>query len=96
MINPNIVETIAGTTIKLTWISSGTTASPIISTLIDKSETLVSSVTATSSGNGHYYALHLIPNSQAWYVNEWWAFVNPNTYASRQLLSATRLRVNSL
>lgn len=96
MINPKIVEVVAGSTVKLTWVSSGATASPIVSALIDKTDTAVSSVTATSSGNGHYYALHTMPDSSQWFVNRWFATVNANTYVSQQLVKAERLRVNSL
>jgi hypothetical protein len=93
---PNVVYVVAGTTLKLTWITSGATVSPLHSALIDKTESLVSSVAATSSGDGHYYALHTIPNSTAWYINEWFGFINPSTYVARQLVQAERLRVNSL
>lgn len=96
MLRPNIVEAIAGTTLKLTWVTSGATVLPITSVLIDKTEAVVSSTAGVSSGNGHYYALHLLPNSTQWYVNEWFGFVNPSTYVSRQLVHAERLRVNSL
>lgn len=84
----NIITKVAGTTIKPTWVSSGTTASPIISRLLDNSETLVSSCAGVSSGNGFYYATHLLPNTRAWYVNEWIAVVNANTYVGRQFYRA--------
>lgn len=96
MINPKVVEMVAGSTIKLTWVNSGVTPSSIQSRLIDGTETIVSTVAGTSSGNGFYYGLHTIPNSDAWYVNEWFAYIGTNTYVSRQLVHAHRLRVNSL
>lgn len=84
----NIIRKVAGTTLKATWVSSGATASPISSQLIDGNEQLVSSVTATSSLNGLYYALHSLPNTRAWYVNQWIAVINANTYVDRQFVKA--------
>lgn len=89
-----VIECVAGTTITLTWISSGSTASPISAALWSGSETLISSLTATASGNGHYYALMDVPTSGGNYVNEWFAIVGVNTYRSRQLLLSHRLEVD--
>ena len=85
------VECIAGTTIRTTWVSSGVTAAPICSALRSGSETLVHSAGAVDSGDGHYYALHPIPTSGGWYINEWVAQVGVNTYVNRQLVRAVRL-----
>jgi hypothetical protein len=84
MARQNIYEVIAGATIKLTWVNSGVTAAPICSTLRDKSDTLVSSVAATDSGNGHYYAVMQHPGSAQYVVNQWLAVINGNTYVDRQ------------
>jgi len=84
----NILEKVAGTTLKATWVSSGASAGPIVSALFDGNESLVSSVTATSSLNGFYYALHLLPNTRAWYANQWTAVINANTYVDRQFIKA--------
>jgi hypothetical protein len=84
----NILEKVAGTTLKATWVSSGASASPIISALFDGNEVLVSSVTAVSSQNGFYYALHLLPNTPSWYANQWTAVINANTYVDRQFIKA--------
>lgn len=88
------IEKEAGTTFKATWCSSGAVASPILSTLRDASETLVSSVAATASGDGRYYAFHSLPNSPQWLVNEWIATVNANTYVSRQLVRVVKPEVD--
>lgn len=85
------VECIAGTTIRLTWVSSGVAPDTIRSVLLSGSETMVSSLGATNSGNGHFYALHPIPTSGGWYVNEWVAVVGVNTYVNRQLVRSMRL-----
>lgn len=89
----NTVECIAGTTIRVTWVSSGVTPSPIVSNLLTGSDTLVSSASAQSSGNGHYFALHDVPTSGGWYVNRWLAVIGVNTYQHRQLVRSQRLEV---
>lgn len=45
----------AGSTIKLTWVNSGVTPDSIRYSLKNGAETICSSGTMTSSGNGHYY-----------------------------------------
>lgn len=90
----NTVEVIAGTTIRTTWVSSGVAASPICSALLTGSETVVHSVAAVDSGNGHYYAVHPVPSSGGWYVNRWLASIGVNTYENRQLVRAQRLEVD--
>lgn len=87
-------ELLSGTTLRATWISSGTSVSSIYSTLLDKSETIVNTATPTSSGDGHYYAVHAIPNSAGWYVNEWRAIIATNTYVDRQFVKAFRPEVD--
>lgn len=47
--------TVAGT-FKLTWVNSGVTTTGLVATILDGSETVVSTHSAVSSGNGHYYA----------------------------------------
>jgi hypothetical protein len=96
LITPKVIEAIAGTTIKLTWVTSGVTPTTIVSNIINNVESLVSSYAGTSSGNGFYYGMHTLPNSDAWYVNEWFSYINANTYVARQLIHAHKLRVNSL
>jgi hypothetical protein len=90
----NVIDCIAGTTLKLTWVSSGVTPSGICSSLITGSETVVSSVTGVSSGNGHYYALHNMPNSAGWFSNLWLASVGVNTYVHKQLVRSQHLEVD--
>lgn len=83
-----------GSTLRATFISSGATASPIYSALRDASDTLVSSVAATSSGNGHYYADLPLPTSACWLVNEWGAVINANTYRRFQLVEVVKIEVD--
>ena len=73
-----------GNTIKFTWVSSGSSPSTIFSTIISGSETVVSSLTATDSGNGHYFANHPAPSSRGYYVNKWVAQISVNTYVAKQ------------
>lgn len=89
-----VIECIAGTTLRTTWVNSGVTPGSICSALLSGSETLVHSVSASDSGNGHYHALHSIPNSSAWYVNRWLAQIGAMVYENRQVVRAVRLEVD--
>lgn len=89
-----IVEAVAGDTIRFTLVSSGDTASPISSALYEGTETLISSVTATSSGNGFYYASMSIPSSHSWLVNEWRATIAGVVRVSRQMVRVHRVEVD--
>lgn len=80
----NIIEKVAGTTLKAVAVNSGVTPSACWSALFDKTEVLISSVTATSSGNGFFYAYHALPNSDTWLINQWCQLIGVNTYAERQ------------
>lgn len=79
---------ILGTSKKFTWISSGDTPTSIILRVYNGSETLVSSIAGTSSGNGHYYAN--VPFTGTNFVNgfysyDWLAIMNSRPYVSRNL-----------
>lgn len=90
-----VVEVIAGTTLRATYVSSGMTVTPLSSALLSGSETLVHSIAAVASGNGHFFALHAIPTSPGagWFVNEWIGIIASNTYVDRQLVRVHRLEV---
>lgn len=95
MSKPNRVHTtLAYTTEVLTWVSTGTVAGTISSALIDRSETLVSSTAAVSSGNGAYYANMVMPGSAQWLVNEWRATVNGNLHIKRQFMQVLTMEVD--
>jgi hypothetical protein len=81
-----IYDVIAGSTKKLTWVSSGVTPGTIACSLRDRGEALINSVAATASGNGAYFAVVPHPTSYGgqWVVNEWVAVINGNTYVNRQ------------
>jgi hypothetical protein len=74
---------LTGDTFKQTWVSSGATASLISAAVISGSETVVSSGTGTSSGNGHYYRTAII-NTPGYYVQEWKATIAGNPQKRRQ------------
>lgn len=78
-----VKNTLGGSTIKLTWISSGTTADSIGYAVYNGSESVVDSGTLTSSGNGHYYANHQTPNTPGYYAVEFTAHVGANPYKNR-------------
>lgn len=82
----NVLTEFAGGTLRTTWANSGTTASPISSALFDKSNTLVSSIAQTSSGNGFYYADLIVPNSAGNYLNKQVGVIAANTYVRWQIL----------
>ena len=84
-----VLEAVAGSTLRLTWVCSGQAPSAIHSTLYDRNDALVSSMTAVDSGGGLFYADHFLPSSKGqWYVNRWYARLNVNTYVSVQFLRA--------
>jgi len=83
-----VQEVIGGTTFKATWVNSGVLPGAISSSIIDRTGTVVQSLTAVSSGNGFYYALMHVPASPGWYVNEWVAQISVNTYVNRQFVRA--------
>ena len=87
-------EFIVGTTKRLTWASSGTTAAGICATIRSSANTLVSSMAAVSSGDGHYYVVMVHPSTPGWYVNEWVASINANTYIDRQFALGLTLEVS--
>lgn len=94
MLKVPLLEVIAGTTLKLTWVSSGVTPSNLTLCLRDKDETLVSSVSPISSGNGHYFAPLYVPRSWPYYVAESIAVIDASTYVNRAIVKAQKLEVN--
>lgn len=88
------IEKLAGTTLKATFVNSGAVASPISSALLDWNDVVVNSVVAVSSLNGAYYALHLLPNSAGWYVNEWKATIAANSYTERQMVRVRKVETD--
>lgn len=73
-------DVIIGDTVKVTWVSSGVTPTTLYAALFSGSETLISSVSMTSSGNGHYYANITIPDTPGYYASETKAVINGFPY----------------
>lgn len=93
-IYPAPVERIAGTTIRPFWISSGTAVSSAFSTLYDRSENVVNTAIVVDSGNGHLFAIHQLPNSRSWYVQEWRVHVQGFDYVDRQFIRTSKGEVD--
>lgn len=89
-----IKEFLTGNTQKVSWISSGETATSIHYAVRDGSETLVDSATMTDSGNGHYYGLHTVPDTPGYYVVETTATINGRPYKNRERYRAIELEVD--
>jgi hypothetical protein len=89
----DVIEKVAGTTIMQTVVASGGTISPLSFQLLSGSETLVNCTAGVASGNGHYYGMHLLPNSEAWYIGQMLGTINTNSYVARQLIRARALEV---
>lgn len=64
----SIKRFLIGDTVEVSWINSGITPSAIHYAAYNGSETLVDSASMTSSGNGHYFGLHTVPNTPGFYV----------------------------
>lgn len=77
-------EFIVGTTKRLTWVNTGAVPGFISAALRDRNGSLITSMAGVSSGDGHFYAVMPHPNTPAWYVQEWIAIINANTYVSKQ------------
>lgn len=90
----NVFDKNVGDIFKATWVSSGGNPSTISSALIDKNQTVISSLTGVSSGNGFFFAFHQLPNTPAYYVNEWRANVGGNNYVNRQLVRVNDIKVD--
>lgn len=94
-IRPAVVEKIAGTTLRVTFVSSGSVPTTISSALIDKAEAVVNSTALVNSiGGGSFYAVHQLPTSPGWYINEWRATIQGNNYIERQFIRVRSMEVD--
>lgn len=90
----SIKDFLCGDTVKIRWINSGITPTTIIAATYTGSETLVDSGTMVSSGNGHYYFLHTIPNTPGYYVAQTLATISSKPYKNRSQYRAVLKDVN--
>jgi len=89
-----IPKYLAGNTVSMSWVSSGQTATTISVAIISGSETVVSSVAMTSSGNGHYYANVTLPATEGFYVREDLAVIDTKTYKVHKTIKITLQQVD--
>jgi hypothetical protein len=85
---------LCGDTIKVRWVNSGITPSAIIGAVYTGSETLVDSAAMVSSGDGHYYHLHTVPNTPGYYVAQTLATISGKPYKNRSQFRAVLMDVN--
>lgn len=87
MPRPTVIEKVAGTTLRVTFVSSGSVPTLISSALLDKADAVVNSTALVNSlGGGSFYAVHQLPNTPGWYINEWKATIQANNYVERQFV----------
>lgn len=89
-----IITEYIGSTLRATLVCSGATINSAYSCLRDGNHALVTSLAATSSGNGHMYADLPLPTSAGWMVNEWGAVINSNTYRRFALVDVRGVEVD--
>jgi hypothetical protein len=85
---------LCGDTIKVRWINSGVTPTTLIGAVYTGSETLVDSSAMVSSGDGHYYHLHTVPNTPGYYVAQTLATISGKPYKNRTAYRAVLKDVN--
>jgi hypothetical protein len=78
---------LVGDTFKQTFVASGTTPSVITASILDGTETIVSSGAGVNSGNGQYYRYTLV-NTPGYYVSQWQATILGNPYKRRLRIKA--------
>ncbi len=79
----SLKEYLIGDTIRFTWINSGVTPTSITMAIFTGSETVISSLSMTSSGDGHYYHDYTTVESSAYYVGESKATIGGKPYKNR-------------
>ena len=86
----SIPEALIGDTVRLTMVDSGVTHVSPSYTILDQSETAVSTGTMTDSGDGHLYADVTLPNTPSYYVAEMRTTIAGNPYKRRRKVRAVR------
>lgn len=90
----SIRQFLIGDTIEISWVNSGITPSVIVAAVYNGSEALVDSAAMTSSGNGHYFYLHTVPNSPGLYVAQTLATIAGKPFKRRQKFEAITYEVD--
>lgn len=78
---------LVGDTFKQTFVNSGATASPIVASIVNGSETVISSGSAVDSGNGHYYRMTSV-DTPGYYISQWDATISGQQYKRRTRFKA--------
>jgi len=73
----------AGSTRTVAWVNSGVSPIGLSVSILDGTDTLVSSSSMVSSGNGHYFQPITFPSSRGFWVVEWNATINSKPYRNR-------------
>lgn len=89
----DIINVQAGSTKKISWVSSGNVADSIYAALFTGSETLISSVAMTNSGNGFYWTRITMPDSNAFFVVETKAVVETFPFKKRKFVKTDMMEV---
>lgn len=84
----SIKQFIVGDTFEVSWVNSGITPSAIVAAVYTGSETLVDSAAMVSSGNGHFYHLHTVPNTPGFYVTQTLATISGKPFKRREKYEA--------
>ena len=90
----SVQDLLCGDTVKVSWINSGTTPTTIIAAVYTGSETIVDSAVMVSSGDGHYYYLHTVPNVPGYYVAQTIATISGRPFKNRTKYRAVIQDVN--
>lgn len=85
---------LCGDTVKMKWVNSGVSPSAIIAAVYNGSGAIVDSAAMVSSGDGHYYHLHTIPDTPGYYVAQTIATVVGKPYKNRTPYRALLMDVN--
>lgn len=89
-----IRDILSGTTKVSTWVNSGVTPSAISVAVYNSSESLVSSSTMSSSGNGHYYKPITFPETPGFYMLKWKSTIGGDPYIDKMFVRVIRGEVD--
>lgn len=90
----SVQDFLCGDTVKIRWVNSGVTPITIVAATFTGSETIVDSGAMTSSGDGHYYYLHTVPDTPGIYVSQTLADISGKPYKNRTVYRAVLKDVN--
>lgn len=91
---PPIITEYIGSTLRSTFVCSGTPFVGGYSCLRDAANAVVTSRAMVDSGNGHMYADLPLPSSAGWLVNEQVGIINANTYRRFALVDVKTVEVD--